>query len=468
MRYLPLLLLVSCAHVPPAPPPAPWLELRSPHFALMTDLPAEQARRSLIDLELYRTAIAEGLGSTAESPLQATVVLASRVSYLGELGWPSNVFGGTQQDGADVILAMAADSSEDGGRETQLHELTHLLASQRWSRLPKWLSEGLAAYFGATELTADRKEAELGCAPSRHWPQAWEVHLSLSQLWRWDVHEGSGLEELVRYASASLWTHFLFDVHGVSFQSYLDRMARGEPETEAWLAAFAGVGMEQLEAELIRYRAAGQLQRRRVPLQEGRWPLKERRVTNPELHLLRARLVWPGRNARAMLLREAAAARREDPASYEALIIEVRAASAPELPALVARAKALPSDSAPVWKALAAHATLLDGPLLQEVADRASRLLPDDPVVLTAQALALLRANQPAEAAQRAARALELAPTYLLGTLAASDIAWRQRDCPRAISLLERVLWAIPHTQDDVQAKLISALERRRVACEAN
>src|SRR5476649_2622741 len=85
MRRLALLsLLVACAHAQRANEPQSWLELQSEHFVVRTDLPPEEAKKSVADMELARTALLGAGWHSNREPKTRTIVvqLASRAELL--------------------------------------------------------------------------------------------------------------------------------------------------------------------------------------------------------------------------------------------------------------------------------------------------------------------------------------------------------------------------------------------------
>src|SRR5205814_1227594 len=79
------LALTACAHVARSTDPANWLELESEHFLVRTDLPADDARAAVADLERIRLGLlAAGWHSKVAAPGKTLVgePSADRLLYL--------------------------------------------------------------------------------------------------------------------------------------------------------------------------------------------------------------------------------------------------------------------------------------------------------------------------------------------------------------------------------------------------
>src|SRR5260221_8801934 len=84
-----LILLAACAHVSPSTDPATWIELESEHFVLRTDLPADDARSAIADLERVRLGLlATGWHAKVAAPGKTAVVELATSAELREFAVP--------------------------------------------------------------------------------------------------------------------------------------------------------------------------------------------------------------------------------------------------------------------------------------------------------------------------------------------------------------------------------------------
>ena len=130
-------------------PPA-WLELRSPHFRLVTDASERAGRELLLALEQIRSAFRGLAGPRHDSPLPVRVYLfASGELYLRFQ--PSAAVRGFYQGGADVNhIVLRASGVET--RRIAFHEYAHLVLNHSSARLPLWLEEGIAEFYSTLEF----------------------------------------------------------------------------------------------------------------------------------------------------------------------------------------------------------------------------------------------------------------------------------------------------------------------------
>ncbi|MCL4523901.1 MAG: DUF1570 domain-containing protein [Acidobacteria bacterium] len=170
-------LLISCAVVCPAAPQGKedirWLEVRSPHFSVVSNADERLARSTAAQFELFREvflAAMPGLRVDSGTPL---VILAlkddkSLKSVLPE-HWAKR---STQRTGGFFLrgmgknyVALRLDAVGDTPFHIVYHEFAHNLMNLNYGIVPLWLSEGLAEFFGHTVINS--REAVVG-VPSRN------------------------------------------------------------------------------------------------------------------------------------------------------------------------------------------------------------------------------------------------------------------------------------------------------------
>ena len=159
-RIFPLLLLLSTAPTPARAKAEEWVEIRSPHFTVVTNSNEKTGRRIADQFERMRSVFHVVLPRMSIETSAPVVVLAIKdekgfralepQEYLqkGQLQ-----LGGLFLRAADknyVLLRLDAEGSHP--YSVVYHEYTHLLLSKAEEWLPLWLNEGLAQFFQNTDI----------------------------------------------------------------------------------------------------------------------------------------------------------------------------------------------------------------------------------------------------------------------------------------------------------------------------
>ena len=140
-----------------------WIEVRSPHFTLVSNAGVETASDAVLQFEQIRHAFRQALPQARTDPGQPIVVLAVKdEASLQELlpqYWeragslkPTGVFlAGPERH----YVALRLDVRGKTPYRTLYHEYFHLLLRINHPRVPLWLSEGLAEFYGHTRISED-------------------------------------------------------------------------------------------------------------------------------------------------------------------------------------------------------------------------------------------------------------------------------------------------------------------------
>lgn len=137
-----------------------WVEARSPNFTVFTDDGEASARRLAYRLEQVRSAFHQFLPMARTGSPRPIVVYAAkdeasmrRLVTGGAPGPPAGLFiPGSERH----RIVLRADAPDEYGERLVNHEYLHSLLRQNDHRLPLWLEEGLAEYYGATVVRDDR------------------------------------------------------------------------------------------------------------------------------------------------------------------------------------------------------------------------------------------------------------------------------------------------------------------------
>ena len=149
-----------------------WLEVRSPHFVLVSNGLAKTGRRVALQFEMIRAVFRNTFPKARVDPAQLPIILAVKdeesLKALLPAFWeqkggihPEGYFLGGQEK---QYVALRTDTSVDpkyyspnyNPYQTIYHEYIHLLVNLNYRWLPLWLSEGLAELYGSTRIMESR------------------------------------------------------------------------------------------------------------------------------------------------------------------------------------------------------------------------------------------------------------------------------------------------------------------------
>jgi hypothetical protein len=428
----------------------PWVEVRSPHFSVRTNLDADTAEEAARELELLRQGLLQAWSGSFDPPGTVEVIVLRNPRALEEF---TNVriegfFTASTSDGPVLVLAgnayaLSEDPADPG---IQAHELTHYLSEFALVRQPRWLSEGLAAYLESIRLRPERQQVILGGLHESFYNHVrrsgWRT---LDELWEWD---GKGMlgtaESRQYYASSWLWVHFFVSRHGERFEDFQTRLMRGEEPRRAWEESFRGV--KDLAGQLRGYVHGGPhvtYPTITAPLPPLSITLHTRPMEAAEVHAIRAQLflITPGamppeeRFERAE--REMAQALKENPGNVTANLLRIRSTADPFRRLGLARqlVERHPS-SGQAWDALA-QALDAAGNTSEEQETarlRAVELQPDSVSAQNGLAGFYARTSQPEKGLDAARRALALAPGNPAVLDTWSTILFQLGRCQEALS----------------------------------
>lgn len=459
----------------------PWREVKSTHFRVLTDLDAEAAQQTALELEKFRRALLLAWDSDFDPPGEVEAIILRNAGEFEEFS--EGRIGGFATVGTDgPLLVMSGHgylvSEQPGDQRTQAHELAHYLSRYVLLRQPRWFAEGLATYLetltfkgGAAEVVLGRPHGwNLGYVREHGW-------LTLEELWQWKFIDGMGQAEMQRhYASAWLWVHYLMNEHVDRFVDFQSRLARAEEPRQAFEAAFRGV--PDLAGGLRTYVNTGRYAVLTIPLPAVPTKVEVRELDGAEVHAIRARLrlITPGSSTPEQRKQQAevdlAQALREDPANVSATVLhsELSAAPTERLPLARALTQARP-QSGPAWLLLARAIGESPGGSGEEqlrALTRAVELQPQSATALNTLAWYYANARMPQKAFELAKHAAELAPGdgAVLDTYAA--VLFQIGKCPDALRLQRRALDVLDeYTSDSLHKSIQATLEKYERSCGA-
>jgi tetratricopeptide (TPR) repeat protein len=137
-----------------------WLEVRSPHFIVLSDSSEKQARHVANQFERMRFVFHTVFPNSNVDPGTPIIVLAVKDKKDFQALEPEAYLAKGQLELAGLFLRapdknyilLRLDAEGEHPYATVYHEYTHLLSSRAEAWLPLWLDEGLAEFYQNTEI----------------------------------------------------------------------------------------------------------------------------------------------------------------------------------------------------------------------------------------------------------------------------------------------------------------------------
>lgn len=269
-------LLLAGASLMAAPAHAEWVEASSPHFLVLGEMPAEQARDWAGRLEridkVLRTATntADVQGGAIG---KVTVFVVPSTSYIQKMIGNGSI-GGFYNGNAQGYLAVTPRTITGGWEATPqrvlFHEYAHhILLSSTDTSYPDWVQEGFAEFFGTA--TFDRNgDMILGGLPvDRGYALGRVNQMRAEELFTASEGKlrsrGDGLELAHMYSRACAMVHMLMlkPERAGQLTRYLRLLDQGVKSVDAGRQAFGNFG--KLDGELDTYVRSSRFQTLRVP-----------------------------------------------------------------------------------------------------------------------------------------------------------------------------------------------------------
>ena len=263
LRVLPILLLATATlaqdvYTPPVPigikrgakvrkakspiafPDAavPWHRVRSAHYDVLSNTPAEQTREIVADLETLASILKNTSTRFTSAPVPTTVlVFASRkesVPYFELLMQRENppTTGLYVRHGSGGTMFIDASRRRAPIEKTAMHELVHDLLRQSETNAPHWIEEGLAEYFANGEIRDGRITTGAPATPHVRWLRAQGLRLPLDEMFA-VAPETSAAMSSQFYAQSWAAVDWLMSTDREAFFPFLDDLERGTPVADA-------------------------------------------------------------------------------------------------------------------------------------------------------------------------------------------------------------------------------------------
>jgi len=241
-----------------------WFEARSPNFIVVSNAGEKQARKTAIRFEQIRAVFRRELelASKHESPVITILAVKDEDSMKALLPeyWvkshahPAGLF---MDNMNQYFAAIQLDAPGSNPYNTIYHEYFHSLTSPYYPNLPVWVSEGLAEFYGNTQIG----DSEVGMGrpdPDLIAELKQGGLMPLDALFKVDHNSPYYNEQnkiSVFYAESWALTHYLMvgdkAAHRATLQAYINAMTKGATEEQAAAQAFGK--LQQLQAALFAY-----------------------------------------------------------------------------------------------------------------------------------------------------------------------------------------------------------------------
>src|ERR1700756_2457430 len=241
-----------------------WVEVRSPNFIIVSNAGEKQARRTAVQFEQIHTLFREGLAVAQGHPSPVITIFALKdEKSLGDLlpdYWtkghmrPSGVFAFRMYQ---YYAAVNLEAPGTNPFATMYHEYYHSLTIPFFPELPVWLSEGLADFFGQSQVNGN--VATMGMPdPDLIEELRHNKLIPLDVLFHVDASSPYYNEEnkiSVFYAESWALTHYLMlgdkQAHRQMLLDYAGALASGSSPDQAAAKAFGD--LKKLQDDLSRY-----------------------------------------------------------------------------------------------------------------------------------------------------------------------------------------------------------------------
>ncbi len=253
-----------------------WVEVRSPNFVVVSNAGEKAARRSALQFEEIRAVFRQSLmiAATHPTPVVTVLAVADEASmrkllpeyWVKDRAHPSGLY-------ADYVnlffAAVELDAHGASPFQTFYHEYFHTITVPYFPDLPVWLSEGLAEFYGHTEI--DEKYVRMGQPDPELLAQLQDRSLiPLNVLFAVDTsspYYNEADKTSLFYAESWALTHYLMlgdrKTHASMLKAYLENLEQGNKPDEAARLAFGD--LKRLQFDLQAYIHTGGLPYLKVP-----------------------------------------------------------------------------------------------------------------------------------------------------------------------------------------------------------
>ncbi len=258
-----LLLLASSLA---AAAPESWVEVKSPHFSVITDTGADQGRRIALRFEQMRAVFGQVF---RRSKINLPVPLQIVAFRNGKEMRPFvPVFQGKPVEGSGFFQSgddrsyILLDMNAENKWEAVFHEYAHQLLNGNFPRMAPWFDEGFAQYFAAMKIDGDSfrfGDAPEGAGMTLQRNRLMPVMTLFTVAHESETYNRSGDPRQLFYSQSWLLVHLLFDQNRINqvYQYFQLVHEQHLPVEQAMQRAF-GKSPKQFDNDLADYLRIGQ------------------------------------------------------------------------------------------------------------------------------------------------------------------------------------------------------------------
>jgi tetratricopeptide (TPR) repeat protein len=268
-------LIVSFCAAPSAFAGEPqWIEIRSPHFSVVTDAGEKRGREAAMRFEQMRAVFGALMTkANVNLPIPLQIVAFRNSKELRQFaplfkGKPIELAGLFQQasDRSFILLDMAAENPW----VVVFHEYAHqLMNGNLQGEFDPWFQEGFAEYFSSIEV--DNKEARVGKIPEDEYKILQQVGMMrIADLFKVQqnsqTYNESGDHRTSFYAQSSLVMHYIYDNHLMAkVGTYFDLEYNKHMRVEDAIQQAFGMSPAQFDRALRDYFSSGRYKYYPIP-----------------------------------------------------------------------------------------------------------------------------------------------------------------------------------------------------------
>jgi tetratricopeptide (TPR) repeat protein len=231
-----------------------WWEVRSPNFVVVSNAGEKRAIKTAFVFEQVRSVFRQSIPLAAKAPSPGIIVLAVKNEDSMRVLLPEYwAKGHTRPAGffasglGQLYAAVQLDAPGENPYATTYHEYYHSLTIPYFPNLPLWVTEGLADFYGNTQI--EGKSAGIGYPSQGHIDELnGGSFIPLDQLFQVDTSSPYYNEESktsMFYAESWALTHYLMignkGAHRQMLVDYLTELDNGASQKEASAKAFGNV-----------------------------------------------------------------------------------------------------------------------------------------------------------------------------------------------------------------------------------
>ncbi len=270
--FLPVLALSAVANA--FADDAHWIEVKSPHFSVVTDAGEKRGRETAMRFEQMRAVFGTLMTKAKVNipiPLQIVAFRNSKEFRQFAPLWNGKAvqLAGLFQGGEDRSFIML-DMSTENPWSVVFHEYAHqLMNGVLTARVDPWFEEGFAEYFSSIEV--DSKEARVGKIPEDEYLVLEQNGMmKVADLFRVQqnssTYNESGSHRTVFYAESGIVVHYLYDNNLIlKLSQYFDlKMSKNVPVENA-IQQGLGMSAADFDKALHNYVSSGHFQYYRIP-----------------------------------------------------------------------------------------------------------------------------------------------------------------------------------------------------------